>query len=132
MTASGDFLFEGPNTLQGSFELNDALLASMTGLTINEIKAVHVEAISLTVQEDSASALVESVLVQLVSNDLPLQSIGTLSGVAAEANQLNSNTTLDIFEYIKDESTSLVIDANLTQDMDQLSTTVVLKLSIKY
>jgi hypothetical protein len=132
MTASGEFLFEGPNTLQGNFLLDLKSLSEEIGVDPEQISAVNIEAITLFFENEETEGAVESILTQLVSNELPLQSAGTLSVFSGEENLLNVNKDFDILAYIKDPSSQLIVDANLKKDMDELSVSMVFQLSVKY
>jgi len=132
MTASGEFLFEGPNTLQGNFLLDMKSLSEEIGVDPEQISAVNIEAITLFFENEETEGVVESILIQLVSNELPLQSAGTLSVFSGEENLLNVNKDFDILAYIKDPSSQLIVDANLKNDMDELSVSMVFQLSVKY
>ncbi len=132
MAASGEFLFEGPNTLQGNFSLDLSLLSEKAAMDENEISEVSIERVVLDFDGDDTAQYVESVLVQLVSNDLPLVSAATLSGLNGKDNTLNVNSELDILSYIKDSSSQLIVDANLMKDMDEMIVSVTFELTIKY
>jgi len=132
MTASGEFLFEGPNTLQGNFSLDLELLADELDIKPSEIKEVNIERILLDFDNPNQYPSVESVLVQLVSNDLSLISAGTLTTPDSRDNILSVNTELDIKPYIEDTSSQLIVDANLSEDMDELSVSVVFLLLVEY
>lgn len=132
MTATGDFLVEGPNTLQGNFSLDIQSLSDELGIDDGQVSKVHIDAITLVFEDPETTDAVESVLVQLVSNNLPLQSAGTLSAFSGKENLLNVNKDLDILAYINDSSSQLIVDANLRNDLDELSVSVVFQLTVKY
>ena len=127
--ASGEFLFEGPNTLQGPMTVT--LDQVMEKVEVAEIDRINMAGISLTFADDSLRQEVESLLVQLVSDNLPLQTVGTLSPLGPDPKQiLQVNKELDILPYLKDATTQLVVDANLVTDMDEMEVYVAFEFSI--
>ncbi|MEQ8238670.1 MAG: hypothetical protein RIA69_05625 [Cyclobacteriaceae bacterium] len=132
MTASGEYLFEGPNTLQGDFSFDISALSSKTGVTAEDISEVYVESIRVIFENSETQEVVESVLIQLVSDELPLQSAGTLTTFTGTESLLNANKELDILSYLKDPSSQLIVDANLKSEMDELSVSVVFEFTVKH
>ncbi|MFT4785551.1 MAG: hypothetical protein ACI9I8_000669 [Cellvibrionaceae bacterium] len=133
MTVSGDFLFEGPNTLQGGFNADLVALAEQEEIDESQITAVYLVGIQLAVSPDSLQQTVESALVQLVSDDLSLETAGTINPFTSESSQtLSINTDLDILPYLKDASTQLIVDVNLSGDLDEVSTHITFEFSITY
>ncbi|MFY0607499.1 MAG: hypothetical protein JXR10_12345 [Cyclobacteriaceae bacterium] len=131
IAASGEFLFEGPNTLQGPFTLTLSQVSKQLGIEESAISDVRISGISLTFDDDANRQNVESVLVQVVSNDLSLETAGTLNPLGAEpVQELQINQELDFLPYLKDQTTQLIVDANLTTDMDMLGVGVVFKFII--
>lgn len=129
IVAGGEFLFEGPNTLQGSLSLEIEKLAKLAGVEASSIKSVRLSGISLTLPMDSTSAVIESTLVQLVSDQLPLVTAGTKNPLDDQKTQsLEINGDLDLLPYIKDATSMLVIDTNLSSDLESLELPVTFKL----
>ncbi|NQZ78444.1 MAG: hypothetical protein HRT61_20390 [Ekhidna sp.] len=132
-SVSGEFLFEGPNTLQGPSTVSLSQIAK--DLNISEEKIQEVSLASATIQfaNDSLQSTVESALLQLVSDELALISIGTKSPFPATGPvALEVNTEQDILPYLKDSSTTAVVDVNLNQDLDDLQATITFSLNVKY
>ncbi len=133
MTVSGEFLFEGPNTLQGEPAFRLAQLAQQLGTTEDKIKSVTVNQTQLTFESDSIQANIESALVQLVSDQLELVSIATKSPIPGSgAVGMEVNSEQDILPYLKDASSTLVVDVNIKGDMDFLEAKVDFNLTISY
>jgi hypothetical protein len=133
MKATGEFLFEGPNTLQGGFNVDLAALAEQKEINATQITAVYLVGIQLEVSPDSLQQTIESALVQLVSDNLSLETAGTINPLTSESSQtLSINKELDILPYLKDATTQLIVDVNLAGDLDEVSTYVTFEFSITY
>ena len=130
---TGEFLFEGPNTLQGPSTLRLEDLANEAGTDPGKIKAVYLSGATVAFNPDSLQGTMESVLVQWVSNDLPLASVATKSPLPASGSiTLEVNQNQDVLAYLKDPSSTLVVDVNLTADADQLEALVSFDLTLTY
>lgn len=133
LRVSGEYLFEGPNTLQGQSTINLKEIAENLNIDPIHIKSVYVGEASITFEPDSLRNAIESALVQWVSNDLELVSVATKSPLPdTESIALEVNQEQDILPYLKDESSTLVVDANITENMDFLEATVSFKLNVEY
>jgi hypothetical protein len=133
LEVSGEFLFEGPNTLQGKPGSPLEAIAGQMDLKQENIQSIHVSACELKFEPDSMRNQVENALVQLVSDKLELVSVATINGIpdAGKIN-LNAASEQDILPYLQDETTTLVVDANTKSDMEVLNCKVNFKLSILY
>lgn len=132
-SVSGEFLFEGPNTLQGQPGPVVEDIASELNIMAEQISAVYVSSATLSFTQDSLRGNVESALVQWVSDDLELVSVATKSPLTDEAQiPLEVTSEQDILPYLKDPSSTLVVDVNIVGDMDELEAVVDFKLSIEY
>ncbi|MCR9154015.1 MAG: hypothetical protein ACPGVV_11540 [Croceimicrobium sp.] len=130
---SGDMLFEGPNTLQGEGSLDLVTLAENVGCNMEDIKSVKVSAAKAGM-ESTQQSITESVLLQVVSNQNDLSTIGTLNPVPAEG-PLNLNTAqdIDLLPYLKDEGMTWVLDLNLKEDhMDAMMAKGQVSLIVEY
>lgn len=135
ISLSGEFLFAGPNTLQSKETMSLPPYANELGLDSEEkISAVNPASISVTFANAGEAANVESILLQMVSDDLEMTSIGTLSPLPEGQNtvQLNVAPELNMLPYLGDPSTIVIADVNLKEDMDALTIDVQMKLNFKY
>jgi len=130
---SGEFLFEGPNTLQGSPPASLPQIAAMLGLEADDISAVYVKSASITFAPDSVRPNLQSALVQWVSNDLELVSVATEAPLPAEGViELEATQEQDILPYLQSEAATVVVDVNVDQDLEALSGTVTFVLSVEH
>ena len=133
IAVSGEFLFEGANTLQGPSTISIEDIANELGIPAADIKSVHLKAGSLVFSPDSLSTAVESVLVQWVSNDLPMVAVATKNPIPEGASvSLDVTGEQDIAAYLSDPTATLVVDTNIAQDLDNLEASVSFEFEIKY
>jgi hypothetical protein len=129
---SGEFLFEGPNTLQGAITTGIDDLANNVNSSAKDLKRVRVDSVVVNIPGDSLRSNLESLLVQIVSDELPLISLGTINPLTAGSIQsLNTNKEAELLPYFQSESAILVVDANFQKDMDFAELSVDLFLSIE-
>ncbi|WKK84341.1 hypothetical protein QYS48_19475 [Marivirga arenosa] len=130
----GEFLFEGPNTLQGKASEDIlAQIASQNEITEENIKSIKLKSATISFFPDSLRTDVESALIQLVSDDLELISVATKSPLPQEeVISLEVTAEQDILPYLKDDSYTLVVDANISSDMDYLSAKVSFEFNVEY
>ena len=130
---SGDFLFEGPNTLQAENPIKGKHIYDQTGVKPPEIRSLtpkKAEVEFTNVPKD----LVESVLLQIVSKNQEMITVGTLSPIPDGTKfDLQLAEEVDLVPYLKDEECFWVIDANLTQDqMDEITMDLHLILEVSH
>ena len=133
VSVSGEFLFEGPNTLQGKPDpvLDD--LASKLGVAPEDVKAVYLSGANIRFETDTLRETIQSSLVQWVSDDLELVSVATKSPLpATDPVDLEISNEQDILPYLKDPTSSVVVDVNLAQDLDALTAQVVFVFNVEY
>ena len=129
----GEFLFEGPNTLQGKPGSPMVNISDELGVSGKAIKRVYVSGCQLEIKPDSMRSQVENALVQLVSDKLELVSVATINGIPGSGEiNLEVSGEQNILPYLLDETTTLVVDANTKSDMDVLNCQVDFKLKILY
>lgn len=130
---SGDMLFEGPNTLQGEGSIDLVTLAENIGAESTAIKSVKASAAKVALEKPQ-QGITESLLLQVVSNNMDLKTVGTLSPVPAEGFlQLNMAQDLDLLPYMQDEGMTWVLDLNLSEDhMDVMRAKGDISLIIEY
>lgn len=130
---SGEFLFEGPNSLQGPLVSPIDKISEEKGINASEIEAVYVSNCTVEFNSEDKRKDLENMLVQLVSEKLNLISVATINGIPQSGDiVLSSSAEQDILPYLKDPNTTLVVDANLKKDMDELTCLVNLELKILY
>lgn len=132
LRASGEFLFEGPNTLTGDLKISTDNLSEQLSVNVENIHQVKVKGVNLEVLPDSLSSAIESVLVQVVSNQNSLETVGTKSPWQSEDGIFNLNNELDLLPYLKDSGNQLVVDVNINRDLDELNVNVMFDIEITY
>ena len=133
VAVSGEFLFEGPNTLQGSPPASISQIASALSLEEDDISAIYVKSATITFSPDSVRSTLQSALVQWVSEDLELVSVATKSPLPAEGTiTLEATQEQDILPYLQAESATVVVDVNVDHDLDALSGLVTFVLNVEY
>jgi hypothetical protein len=130
---TGEMLFEGANTLQFAGENQLKEVSDQLGVEINAIKNVSVSDAVLKL-EDSSKEITESLLLQLVSDNNELITIGTLSPLPDGNNMslsLAENTS--ILSYLNDSGLTWVLDLNIKEDhMDEMIVTGKIDLTVDY
>lgn len=132
-TLSGEMLFSGANTLQAPMQANANSLARQLNLEAEQLKSVSVSKAIISMSAEKA-ALTESLLLQVVSNNNDLTTLGTLSPLPQGTEfELKLAEEIDLLPYLQDEGGTWVLDANLTEDhLDVLEVPAVLHLAITY
>ncbi|TXC85456.1 hypothetical protein [Luteibaculum oceani] len=133
ISLSGEMLFSGANTFQTPMELSEAELLEKANLPESQIKSIGVK--SVEIQLDSTQrAIMESVLLQVVSDNQEMISIGTKSPLPDGTNfELSLAEEIDLLPYASDAGATWVLDANLTEDyMDLMSVNAKVNLVINY
>ncbi len=132
-TLSGDMLFEGANTLQGSSETTIESIAQAIGCKVEAIQSIGVKTVEVEMNAEDHT-ITESLLFQVVSNNQELSSIATLSPLP-DSNLLKMQVAeeIDLAPYLKDEGLTWVMDLNLTEDhMDPMTAQANLTLLVNY
>ncbi|MGB6035662.1 MAG: hypothetical protein WBG42_05305, partial [Cryomorphaceae bacterium] len=130
---TGEMLFEGANTLQFSAVNQLKQVGEKLGVNKGAIQNASVTAAALEL-DDSSKEITESLLLQLVSNNNELITIGTLSPLT-DGNDMSlslaENTS--ILSYLTDEGMTWVLDLNINEDhMDEMTVTGSLTLGVEY
>lgn len=133
LSLSGDMLFEGSNTLQIPAEIDPVKIAEKLSVDVKDIKKIGVAKASLSMN-DAQAAITESLLLQVVSNDKSLVTVGTLSPLTeAGSLDLNVSESIDLRPYLADEGCTWVLDLNLSEDfMDEMTVNGTLTLRVEY
>jgi hypothetical protein len=130
---SGDFLFEGPNTLQAENPIKAKHIYDQTGIKPTEIKTLAPKNVAVELT-NVPEGILESLLLQIVSKNQEMITVGTLSPLPDGTKfDLNLAEEVDLVPYLKDEECFWVIDANLNQDqMDEISMNLNLILEVSH
>lgn len=130
---SGDMLFAGSNTLQGEGEINLQNLAENMGINVDAIKSVKVSAAKVGLSP-AHQKFTESVLLQVLSNNVEMASIGTLNPVPESGTlELSLAEDVDLKPYLEDEGMTWVLDINISEDyMDVMPAKGEVQLIIDY
>ncbi|TVR38563.1 MAG: hypothetical protein EA392_08800 [Cryomorphaceae bacterium] len=130
---TGEMLFEGSNTLQMPANLNLDQLAKATGIEKSKIKTVGIAEATLEMGTEDA-AITESLLLQVVSNNHSLLTIGTLSPLPEGTRfKLSLAEKMNLVPYLNDEGTTWVLDLNISEDlMDDMTVAGKLRFSIHH
>ena len=133
ITFSGELLFEGPNTLQSENTIKAKYIYEQIDVKPNEIKSISCQkaAIEFTNVPEN---LIESVLLQIVSKNHEMITVGTQSPVAYGTKfDLQLAEEIDLVPYLKDQECFWVLDANLAEDqMDEISMKLHLTLDVSH
>jgi hypothetical protein len=132
-TVSGEMLFSGPNSLQAAVTLDPASLAEELNVSPDDLKRIRVSGIKITLSDDQA-AIAESLLLQIVSNNNEMTSLGTLSPLENGTTfELNLAEESDLLPFIQDEGATWVLDVNLSDDiMDEMKATADIQITINH
>jgi len=130
---TGEMLFEGSNSLQYA---NGHQLADLAGTIGTDIAAIQNVLVSNVVigLDDSSRQITESLLLQVVSDNHELVTIGTLKPLP-EGNTFTLSLAEDtsILPYLNDEGTTWVLDLNITADyMDEMVVSGKITLNVEY
>ncbi|HKL40074.1 MAG TPA: hypothetical protein VJ894_05305 [Cryomorphaceae bacterium] len=130
---TGEMLFEGANTLQVSGENQLIKVGNELDVEASAIKNVSVSAAVIEL-DDSSKEITESLLLQLVSDNNELFTIGTLSPLPDGNNlSLSMAENTSILPYLEDDGLTWVLDLNINEDhMDEMIVTGILTLIVDY
>jgi hypothetical protein len=133
VSVSGEFLFEGPNTLQGKLEVNwDAFLAQEQ-ISKDKLSKVYLSNATIDFSPDSLETEIESALLQVVSDELELVSIATKNPLpSAYPVSFDIAQDQDILPYLMDPTAMMIVDVNIASDIEALSGVVKCKMNVIY
>ncbi len=133
LKVSGEFLFEGPNSLQGQIGSPIEQIAKSKNIDASKIKAIYIDKCLVGFSSEDLRSDVENMLVQLVSEKLNLVSVATINGIPKSGPiSLSTSEEQDVLAYLQDPKTTLVLDANIKRDMDEMSCNITFDLKILY
>jgi len=132
-TLSGEMLFSGPNSLQAPVSTTVEELASDLEIDAADISSAGVSAIQIRLSDEQAG-MAESLLLQIVSNNNEMVSLGAISPLEDGTSfDLNVAEEINLLPFMKDEGATWVLDVNLSEDiMDEMKATADLTLTINY
>jgi len=130
---TGEMLFEGANTLQMSALTKPEQLAEKLSTEVENLKGISVDRALLNIGKEEKE-ITESVLLQVVSDNNDLTTIGTLNPLPDGLEfELSLAEEIDVLPYLKDSGCTWVLDVNLNSDyMDEMHIKAALSLEISY
>ncbi|MGB0165440.1 MAG: hypothetical protein ACPF8V_01175 [Luteibaculum sp.] len=133
LSLKGEMLFSGANTLQMPVKHRPNNLVADANLGEVELESVGVNKVSISLTEEQ-HRIVESVLLQVVSDQNEMITLGTLSPLPDGTTfDLKLAEDLDLLPYFKDNGGAWVLDINLSEDyMDEMQVDARLNLSLNY
>lgn len=129
----GEMLFSGPNSLQAGVLTTIDELTNELNLPENSLSSIGIGEISIHMSEEHA-ALCESLLLQIVSNNHEMTTLGTLSPLP-EGNSfaLGLAEDIDLLPFITDVGATWVLDVNLREDvLDEMTASAAIKLNVNH
>ncbi len=128
---NGEFLFEGPNTLQSDASLGLDEIAATLEISSDDIKNIYLSECTIQIMPDSLRESIESVLLQMLSDNTEMKSIATLNPLPTDGIlQLNLASDEDLKGYFGDSGAIYVLDANLSGEMEELNVILSLKFNV--
>jgi hypothetical protein len=130
---SGEMLFSGPNSLQAPVSTSVDNLIEELSIDASSLISIGVSSIQVSLADDQV-ALAESLLLQIVSNNNEMSSLGTLSPLGDGTTfDLQVAEEIDLLPFMEDEGATWVLDVNLSEDiMDEMQAATELTLTINY
>ena len=128
----GEMLFEGANTLIMANDSDLITLIEEAGLETNQVVSVGLSQAKITLSSSDKS-MAESLLLQIVSDNNQLITLGTLSPLPEGAIlDLTLAEEIDLKPYLEDSGCAWVLDLNINSDLDAMAVKANLKLIINY
>jgi hypothetical protein len=128
----GEMLFEGANTLIMANDSDLITLIEEAGLETNQVESVGLSHAKITLSSSDKS-MAESLLLQIVSDNNELITLGTLSPLPEGAIlALTLAEEIDLKPYLEDTGCTWVLDLNINSDLDAMAVKANLKLIINY
>jgi hypothetical protein len=125
-------LFEGANTLIMANDSDLITLIEEAGLETNQVESVGLSQAKITLSSSDKS-MAESLLLQIVSDNNELITLGTLSPLPEGAIlALTLAEEIDLKPYLEDTGCTWVLDLNINSDLDAMAVKANLKLIINY
>jgi len=135
-SGNGPF-FAGPNSLMANYTVDLASLIEGQSFTAADIKKVGVKAVNVSIPTTDSIGLdsFNNVGVQLVSDNAPMTNIAILNPINTEGTAvvLNSSAEVDIADFFKQESFTILVDWDFKEDSwrANLNSNVELQLNFK-
>lgn len=128
----GEMLFEGANTLSMDNDQDLISLIEEAGLTTDQVKSVGISEAKITLNS-SEKSIAESLLLQIVSDNNELITLGTLNPLPEGAIvDLKLAEEIDIKPYLEDSGCTWVLDLNLSGDANEMAIKSKIKLVVNY
>ncbi len=126
-------LFSGANTLQAPMQQSTTTLMKEANVVDAELEAVGVDGVTIKLSENQR-AIMESVLLQIVSDNNEMITLGTMSPLPDGTTfDLKLAEDIDLLPYLKDQGATWVLDANLTEDhMDLMQVQAHIAITLNY
>lgn len=132
LVLQGEMLFEGPNTLSMANDVDLISLIEGDGLNTEQVESVGIKQAQITFDTGNEK-IAESVLLQVVSDNNELITIGTLSPLPASTMMsLKLADEIDLKPYLMDNGCTWVLDVNLNGDKDAMAVKAKLNLIVNY
>tara|TARA_R110000868_G_scaffold299398_2_gene559696 strand:- start:92 stop:622 length:531 start_codon:yes stop_codon:yes gene_type:complete len=128
----GEMLFEGANTLTMENDQDLITLIEEAGLTTDQVETVGISEAKITLSS-SEKSIAESLLLQIVSDNNELITLGTLNPLPEGAIvDLKLAEEIDLKPYLEDSGCTWVLDLNLSGDADEMAIKSKIKLVVNY
>jgi len=129
----GEMLFEGAaNTLTMDNDQDLITLIEEAGLTTDQVESVGISEAKITLSS-SEKSIAESLLLQVVSDNNQLITLGTLNPLPEGAIvNLKLAEEIDLKPYLEDSGCTWVLDLNLSGDADEMAIKSKIKLVVNY
>ena len=130
---TGEMLFEGANSLQYADENQLKDLVRTLDTEVSAIQEITVTKVVIRL-DDSTKQIAESLLLQVVSDNNEMMTVGTLNPIPDEEELILSLAeSPSILSYLKDSGTTWVLDLNIAEDyMDEMVVEGKLTVNVKY
>ncbi|PTM02727.1 MAG: hypothetical protein DA405_12415 [Bacteroidetes bacterium] len=129
----GEMLFEdAANTLTMDNDQDLITLIEEAGLTTDQVESVGISEAKITLSS-SEKSIAESLLLQVVSDNNQLITLGTLNPLPEGAIvNLKLAEEIDLKPYLEDSGCTWVLDLNLSGDADEMAIKSKIKLVVNY
>ena len=118
MMLEGDFLFEGPNSLQVGNPIKVEAISKALNLSA-EPSSVRLEAAAVSLAS-VREGLVESLTLQVMSKNHDMLTVAALNPVNGNEATLQVAEETELLPYLSDEGAFWVLDANISADHEEV------------
>jgi hypothetical protein len=135
VSAEGPY-FVGPNTFQGEIQNQLEAFAKENGITVDQLKSAKLTQFSLRVSDSLNFDKMSSIKMQMVSEQTDMIEAASANSIEKGKLSINfavSNAENDYLELLKQNMFTLVVDANMKEDIDNdIAMLANLEFEIKY